>query len=414
MVQAPRPWSGLQPALADLLRPRLAVTVDAAIAAIDRELPAFQGGLDGALGRTIRRGVEVALNRFLDLLGTDDPALDPRSEQIYAALGEGEGAQGRSMDTLLSAYRIGARVTWGHFAADAVRGEVRTDELVVLAEAIFAYIDEISAASAVGYARQQAAEAGHRNVVRSRLAEALLSGAAVADPAKLRRLADDAGWAVPERLAVAVVPHPAEGASRTPRTLADALLLETDVELLALVPDPAGRREQIGSGLGAVPVYLGTARPPEEAAISLAHARAVRRLVEAGTVPGGDVVAAADHLSDLIVAADPSLLEELAGRALAALADVGPRKRAVLEQTLATWLAEQGDRAAVARALHVHPQTVTYRMSRLADLLGEGLGHPAGRLALTLALAGGPAGRAWAQKRSSTSSRVGRPISSRS
>jgi hypothetical protein len=394
MLVAPRPWSALGPGTADVLRPGLPDAVDAAIAAIDRELPLFRGRLDGELGRNIRRGVQVALDRFLDLLGTDAPALDARSEQVYAAFGEGEGSHGRSMDTLLGAYRIGARVTWGSFAAAAIRAGITTGDLVVLAEAIFAYIDEISAASAVGYARQQAAQAGQRNARRARLAEVLLTGTAVPDVAELRRLAAGAAWSLPATVAVAVVPL-SGAAERTPVTVPDALVLESEQELLAVVPDPVGRLDQVAVGLGGTPVFLGTLRPPEQAQVSLAHAREVHRLVAAGTVRGGSLVLAGEHLPELVLGADPALVAELSGPVLAPLADLPPGRRAVLERTLAAWLAHQGDRGAVARALQVHPQTVSYRMARLADLVGARLADPRGRLELTLALSAGPGGAAW-------------------
>ncbi|HEX5980736.1 MAG TPA: helix-turn-helix domain-containing protein [Thermoleophilaceae bacterium] len=40
----------------------------------------------------------------------------------------------------------------------------------------------------------------------------------------------------------------------------------------------------------------------------------------------------------------------------------------------------------VARALHVHPQTVRYRLARLRELFGERLDAPDGRFELELAL----------------------------
>ncbi len=50
-----------------------------------------------------------------------------------------------------------------------------------------------------------------------------------------------------------------------------------------------------------------------------------------------------------------------------------------------------GDRAAVAADLHIHPQTVRYRLKQLRELFGPDLdGDPDTRLRLTLALAWGP------------------------
>jgi DNA-binding PucR family transcriptional regulator len=48
-----------------------------------------------------------------------------------------------------------------------------------------------------------------------------------------------------------------------------------------------------------------------------------------------------------------------------------------------------GDRQAVAAELHVHPQTVRYRLARLHELFGAELDDPETRLRLTLALAWG-------------------------
>ena len=54
--------------------------------------------------------------------------------------------------------------------------------------------------------------------------------------------------------------------------------------------------------------------------------------------------------------------------------------------TLAAWLAEQGRLQAVAEQLHVHPQTVRYRLGRLRELFGDALDDPQRRFELELAL----------------------------
>ena len=79
---------------------------------------------------------------------------------MYLNLGRGEMRAGRSLDALLAAYRLGARVAWRRFAAAGERAGLPPHTLYALAEAIFAYIDELSADSIEGYAREQAAAAG--------------------------------------------------------------------------------------------------------------------------------------------------------------------------------------------------------------------------------------------------------------
>ncbi|MFD0521159.1 helix-turn-helix domain-containing protein [Paractinoplanes durhamensis] len=44
----------------------------------------------------------------------------------------------------------------------------------------------------------------------------------------------------------------------------------------------------------------------------------------------------------------------------------------------------------MAAELYVHPQTVSYRLNRLRDLLGDALEDPAARFELQLALAHRP------------------------
>ena len=56
-------------------------------------------------------------------------------------------------------------------------------------------------------------------------------------------------------------------------------------------------------------------------------------------------------------------------------------------RTLAAWLDHPGAPGQAARVLHVHPNTLRYRMSRIADLAGLDLGDPQARLALRLQLA---------------------------
>jgi len=357
-----------------------------AIEQIAVQLPELGGDLTGEYGRQLSLGIDLALGRLLDLFGTDEDALSAQLAEVYGSFGARESRHGRPLDALLAAYRIGARTSWARLSAVAVAGGVEVGQLVILAEAIFVYIDELSAASATGHARDHAAQAGHRDLLRSRLATALVEGTAATSPAQIHELADDVGWAMPARLAVAVVPLPT---SALPIPPPDVLTVTQGQELLAILPDPSGpgRRARLTALVEpGLEVYVGTVRPPEEAPVSLSHARAVHRLVEDGVLHRAPVVAAADHLPELVLHADPRLLAELAARALAPLAELPRPRQAVLTDTLRAWLAHHGNRPAVARSLGVHPQTVSYRLAQLGELLGPALDDPRARLTLVLAL----------------------------
>jgi DNA-binding PucR family transcriptional regulator len=54
--------------------------------------------------------------------------------------------------------------------------------------------------------------------------------------------------------------------------------------------------------------------------------------------------------------------------------------------TLRAWFAAQGATSAAAAELHVHRNTVRYRLRRLEDLTGRSLSQPTGIAELHLAL----------------------------
>src|ERR671914_243012 len=97
----------LPPSLAGALRPVLPELADDTIAAIANEVPAYARPLEGPFGRALRIGVGSALARFVD--GIEDPAAEHENgRDLYVELGRAEFRGGRSLDALLSAYRIGA------------------------------------------------------------------------------------------------------------------------------------------------------------------------------------------------------------------------------------------------------------------------------------------------------------------
>ena len=94
-----------------------------------------------------------------------------------------------------------------------------------------------------------------------------------------------------------------------------------------------------------------------------------------------------EHLVTLVLGADGDALGDLRARALQPLASLRPAAARRLEETLRSWLLHQGRRDDVAADLHVHPQTVRYRMTQLRELFGERLTDARGVLELVVALA---------------------------
>jgi hypothetical protein len=380
---AERPWEGLPPELAPAMRPGLGALAEEMIETIRASVPAYARPLEGAFAEGVRAGVEGALSQFLDVIEQGHAGPLPARE-LYADLGRGEAREGRSLEALLAAYRIGARVAWRR-AAERAR-ELGMDEEVqaLLAESIFAYMDELSAVSAEGFAREQSAAAGELDRRRAALAR-LLVQSPPADPAAVELAAREARVELPQTLAAVVWSEQDHAASRLPLgSLVDGAL--------ALIPDPdaPGRRAEIARAFRAA-AALGPTVPWRDAARSARRAADALRLVEAD-----GLVHAEDHLTTLLLEHDPSLIAELAERRLAPLADATPAQRERLLETLGAWLLHHGSVPDVARAIHVHPQTVRYRLSRLRELFD--LDDPEARFELLLVTrARGPRLGSWPQ-----------------
>lgn len=376
------PWSSLPPELGERVRPYLKDVVDEVVGSIPSEVPSYARPLEGRFGLGVRMGVEVALGRFLDLPGTDSAALAPQERDVYLGLGRGELLQGRSLEALLAAYRVGARVAFRRFAELAELNDPAL--LMPLAESVFAYIDELSAVSAEGYAEEQSRRAGESDRRRSELLALLVSG--TADLPSVTAAAAAAGWAMPEEVVAVVVDEERSGGFRT-RLGPDALVAGYAGEVVALVPAPtrAAARESLRGSLIGWRAGIGPAQPLSAVATSLRLAQQAAALLARGTVTG-DPVFADEHLGDLVVHRDPELVAALAARRLEPLSALRDSSRERFAETLLAWLQHRGERQHVAAALHVHPQTVGYRLGRLREMFGSALDDPQARFELELAL----------------------------
>ena len=103
--------NALSPALAGILRPELPSLADEIITAIRDKIPEYARPIDGPYGQLMRMGVEQALTSFVDLVADAAMSLADRDE-VARMLGRHEAEEGRSLDSLQAAYRVGAQVAW--------------------------------------------------------------------------------------------------------------------------------------------------------------------------------------------------------------------------------------------------------------------------------------------------------------
>jgi hypothetical protein len=379
----------LDPRLLDLLRRRLPEVATHTIEAVTDEVPSYAGAFGGPMVDNVENAVQMALAGFLRLAarGRVIDQAQPQSPALEGAyaLGRGEARSGRSADALLSAYRVGARVAWRELAETAVEAGVPADMLADFAELVFAYIDELSAASVAGHADELETSGRVRQGLRDRLAFGILRG----DPADaLVAAAERADWAPPKTLTAVILPsaqvRPVQGLLdlRTLSSVGEPASLPDGLGVL-LVPDVGGAaRTRLIRTLRGRSAVAGPSRPWLTAQAS--YARALRALDLRGEDTTYDTE---EHLADLVLAADREAVADLRARVLAPLGDLRPATQQKLAETLRAWLLHQGRRDEIASALFVHPQTVRYRMGQLRELYGDRLEDPDTIRDLTLALA---------------------------
>ena len=380
--------------VAAAMRAELPEVAERTVATIVVEVPSYADAFSGEMGRAIGNAVQLALAGFLELAtapgGADaSTPIRPALDGAYK-LGRGEARGGRSMDALLAAYRVGARIAWREMSATAVAAGLDPASLARFAEMVFAYIDQLSAASVAGHSDELTSTGRVQQRHRERLAQLLLAGAT---PGVLDAAADRAGWPPPRTLTAVLV---AEAATRGVLALLDPRTLQAPEEVSAttapeertvlLVPDADGDgRAPLLRSLAGREAVVGPPRPWRD--VTASHARALRALA-LGLSPGPDgALDTEQRLADLVLRADGEALADLRARVLGPLADLAPGAREKLTETLRSWLLHHGRRDRIAEELFVHPQTVRYRMTQLREIYGPRLEDPRTILELTVALA---------------------------
>jgi len=361
------------------------------VAAVIAEVPAYTDPFSGRMGQNIENAVQTALGAFLRLAtraqdSDPGPPLSPALDGAYE-LGRGEARNGRSIDALLSAYRVGARVAWRELSEAGVSAGLSAATIARFAELVFAFIDQLSASSVSGHTDEQATAGRVRQRNLDLLTKQLLAGES---PEVLRASAERANWKPPKTLTAVLLPgDQIRGLSTQldPGTLqiTDELpgLDPADSWAAVLVPSAdGGRRTALLSVLAGRQAIVGPSRPWVLAQASYQRVVRARSL----TMGAGGMLDTDEHLVELVLGADQDAADDLRRRVLAPLAGLRPSAAERLTETLRAWLLRQGQRDAVAADLFVHAQTVRYRMNQVRELYGDRLNDPQMILELTVAL----------------------------
>ena len=383
--QARRLWGSLPPEIARRFRPHADPVARRILEEIQRAVPEYAKPLEGEFGKMIVLAIERAVVSCIDTIDERESTQDDWPK-LFAEVGKRVHHDGGSLNSLQAAYRAGGRAAWRYVSQFGQVHRLPAAILCVGAEAIFAYVDEISSYSVEGYTLAQARATGTLERRRRRLLELLLAAPASA-PATVATTAKTAKWEIPEWVTViALEPRDEQHPPPAPQLPDDVLLDLEGSEPCLLTPDPDRDLRTLEDRLPGWRAAAGPRVRPAEAATSRYWARSTLDLVRRGLVEDRAVTHSTDHLSTLWLLLDRFLLDQLSAKVLAPFASLTVKQQIRLAETLLSWLEHNGNTPDIAQALGIHPQTVRYRVGQLTGLFGDRLADPLERLEIQMAL----------------------------
>jgi sugar diacid utilization regulator len=362
----------------------------------------------------IAKACEAGLDLFLATAREARPATAEELRRV-AQLGILQARSSQSVEPILNAYRIAARVAWDAILR-AWRGhpEATPEAIMLTANYVFAALDQVAAEVTKTYlhAREQHMQRGTR--ARARLFHALISDnfdselelqkqalalnmpiaqtgyvAAVCKLVIGNRDGEQGGEGLSEVVASLPLPRGAIHHATDPTTLVILWPAES-------AADVEGARQLVMSLQKEAVKRSGTARARVRAGIGGYHTglRGIsgsyleaQQAIEVGRKlrPEAVVHRHDEVIPQLVLAQNPRLAERFVVDSLGPLLEAKARNRDQLLETLQAYLGA-GSVKDTAAALKLHRHTVLYRLEKLRDLLGSDLDSPQTRLRLQLAL----------------------------
>lgn len=285
-------------------------------------------------------------------------------------------------DAVLQAYRVGGRFIWELLVRRAAPG---TREVLLRAAAdIWAVTDRMSVQVTESYRAALSDQVRRDGQRRTALVSAVLGGEA--DEAdELWRTAGVLGMRRSGEFVVISAECLDPGAEGLPgieqvlrrHNVASAWRLEHDRQDGLVQLRPEFSQERLSELLATITVGRVGVSAMFEALHGAPEALREARIASNAAAPGTrDLVRFDEHPLPVLAATAPGQAEALARAVLGAVLDLPDEDRDLLVATARTWLAVGGSTSTAARELHLHRNTVRYRLKRIEQLTGLDLGHP--------------------------------------
>ncbi|MEU7809885.1 MULTISPECIES: PucR family transcriptional regulator [unclassified Micromonospora] len=358
----------------------------ASVARMDETLPWFRG-LPADQRSWVMLVAQAGVRSLVQWLRQGGGATDRTqevSDEVFAAAPQAL-ARSISLQQTVALIKVTIDVVEEQVSDLAVPGEEQS-----LREAVLRFSREIAFAAARVYARAAESRGSWDARLQALLVDALLRGDS---PDVLASRAAALGWTDAPPVAVAVGRSPGGEVAavlhtvyRQARRIGVEVIGGVHGDRLVIVlggaADPVAATEKLRTAFGEGPVVVGPAVPSLDEATESARA-ALAGFRAAPAWPTAPCPVAADELlPERALAGDTEARRRLRHDVYAALARSGGE----LLETLDAFFAAGGTLESAARALFVHPNTVRYRLKRIAEVTAFSPLAPRDAFALQVAL----------------------------
>lgn len=379
-----------------VLAPTARTLPDRITARIRAEVEGLSAGRD--MHRLINEAVAIAVAAFL-APSTGDEQSRVAALKHFRDLGRARALAGESARPVREALQVSATTVWEEMRG-LVHGEgVSARAAWELGAAVMHHHRQLGVEFEHGFAQVRSAT----DDPRGQLVQALMSDR---PESVLAARAEVAGWPMPDTVVVLIADlHGAVPPSSV--SIGTDVLTRAEDDRIVVIADAsqvAAARTALLRLNAKTLVGVSWSVPRRETRDAYRWVRKALALARSGRLPSaGRVVECAEHMTMLWWEADPALLATLVRERLAPLLAMTLHRRVDLAVTLERWL-EFGESApALAKALHVHPNTVRNRLGVLRGLFGDRLDDPNDRqmlrACLRTTLPKWEAERAWVRQR---------------
>ncbi len=318
----------------------------------------------------------------------------PMEMDAARATGRRRAEQGVPLPAILHAYRIGGRFVWDTLVAHAEDNDAARDALFRTAGDVWTIIDDYSEALIEAYRETMSDQAGHNVQVRNAVLSGLLDGTI------------GGGTQLWESASVLNLPH--QGifvvvAAETPRAGDEAIpgvesvlrrhavtsvwRLDAERQVGVISVRAANELAKVYQHLAPlIRRRVGVSEPYTNLDQSGPALRQALIACAAAAPGSSELVRYGDKPIAILLASVPELGRNVAEGVLGPVLALPEADRDALLETMRAWFADNGSASAAAVRLHMHRNTVHYRLRRVESLTGRSFADPAAVGELHLAL----------------------------